>query len=349
MKKLEQTPISVLDLVPYPQGSTVADAFRNTRDLAQHAEKWGFKRYWMAEHHNLEGIASAATPLLIGYVAGSTNTIRVGSGGIMLPNHAPLVVAEQFGTLATLYPNRIDLGLGRAPGSDQITMHAMRRGGGSTGDDFPELISELEHYFGPPGVGQRVKAIPGMNMEIPIWILGSSLYSAKLAALMGRPYAFAGHFAPGAMLDAVEMYRRDFKPSQHLEKPHVMIGVPVVAADTDERAEFLSTSVYQRFLGLVRGQLKPTQPPVKDMSELWNPREEANVKSMMRTLVVGGPETVRAGLQNLIDATQADEIIMTSDCFAHADRLRSYEIVSEVAMVGVKSSSIEQKTPETCS
>lgn len=333
MKQLINTPLSILDLAPYPQGKTVADAFQATRDLAQHAEQWGYKRYWIAEHHNIEGIASSATPLLIGHVAERTSTIRVGSGGIMLPNHAPLIVAEQFGTLAALYPDRIDLGLGRAPGADQLTTRALRRDSSISGAEFPELIEELLYYFSPATPGQKLKAIPGAGVNIPIWILGSSLYSAQLAARLGRPYAFAGHFAPAAMLQAFALYRAEFQPSEVLHKPYVMVGVPVVAADTDQRAEYLATTAYQAFLGIIRNARTQALPPVESMQGLWAPHEEAAVKSMLEMLIVGGPQTVREQLQALIDLTQADELMINSHFYDHADRLRSYEILAEVAEI----------------
>lgn len=326
---LEQILYSVLDLAPYPEGQTIADAFRHSRDLAQHAEEWGFHRYWVAEHHNIEGIASAATPLLIGHIAEATRKIRVGSGGIMLPNHAPLIVAEQFGTLETLYPKRIDLGLGRAPGSDGITMRAIRRDSPTRGDDFSELIEELEYYFAPAEPGQKLRAIPGAGITVPIWILGSSLYSAELAARLGRPYAFAGHFAPQMMYQALDIYRSKFKPSAHLKKPRVMIGVSVVAAETTAKAQFLATTLYQMFLGLIRNARSQAKPPVASMDALWNPAEEAAVKSMLSTLILGDRDQVRAGLQKLADSTKADEFIITSHLYSHEDRLKSYEIIAE--------------------
>ncbi len=328
-RSLSQTPISVLDLVPYAEGHTIADAFANTRDLAVHAESWGYKRYWMAEHHNLDGIASAATSVLIGHVAGATRTIRVGSGGIMLPNHAPLVIAEQFGTLAILFPNRIDLGLGRAPGTDPLTARALRKETRHRGDDFPELIEELQAYLDPAEPGQKLKAIPGAGTNVPIWILGSSTFSAQLAAATGRPYAFAGHFAPAAMLEALEIYRWQFRPSRFLEKPHAMVGVSVVAAATDDEAQFQATSLYQRLTTLVRGDLKPIPPPVRSMETRWTTKEEQAVRSMTTTLVVGGPDRVREGLRRLVDSTQADELIITSDLYRHEDRLKSFEIIAQ--------------------
>jgi luciferase family oxidoreductase group 1 len=331
MKTLSKTPLSILSLASYSQGETISEAFQATHHLAQHAERLGYRRFWLAEHHNLEGVASAATPILICYVAAQTNTIRVGSGGIMLPNHAPLIVAEQFGTLETLYPGRIDLGLGRAPGADGLTMRALRRDTRIRGDDFPELIEELLHYFALPVPGQKIKAIPGAGINIPIWILGSSLYSAELAARLGRPYAFAGHFAPSAMLEAFEIYRSDFRPSEVLKEPYVMVGVPVVAADSDEGAAYLATSLYQRFLSMVRGSLIPTPPPVESMEGLWSSREEEAAKSMLMLLVMGGHEKVRKELQGLIDLTQADELMIVSELFDEKDSLRSFEIIAEVS------------------
>jgi luciferase family oxidoreductase group 1 len=323
-------PLSVLDLAMYPEGKTIAAAFQATRDLAQASEKWGYARYWLAEHHNLEGIASSATAILVGFVAAHTQTIRVGSGGIMLPNHAPLMVAEQFGTLATLYPDRIDLGLGRAPGSDQATMRAIRKEAAAFPVDFANLIEELLYYFAPAQPGQKVKAIPGAGIEIPIWILGSSLYSAQLAARLGRPYAFAGHFAPQEMLQAIRLYRAEFRPSRYLKEPRVMVGVAAVAADTDEQADYLATSLYQRILTLVRGNLKPSPPPVRSMQGLWSPNEEQAVRHMTSTMVVGGPARVEAGLRRLIEITTADELIITSDLYSHEDRLRSFELMAKL-------------------
>ncbi len=319
--------LSVLDLVFYPQGKTIAEAFAASRDLAQHVERLGYKRYWLAEHHNLEGIASSSTAVLIGFIAGSTSRIRVGSGGIMLPNHAPLMVAEQFGTLATLYPDRIDLGLGRAPGTDQLTSRALRRDLGQGGEDFPDLIEELRFFMAPARPGQRVKAIPGAGIDVPIWILGSSLFSAELAASLGLPYAFAGHFAPQMMSEAIALYKARFKPSADLAAPRVMVGVSIVAAETDAEAEHLATTLYQARLNLIRGTLQPLLPPVKSMTGMWSADEEAKVKAMMRHAIIGGPATVQQGLKDLQSRTGADEIIATSDLFAHEKRLRSFEII----------------------
>lgn len=319
--------LSVLDLAPYPKGKTVVDAFRATTDLAQRVEGFGYRRYWIAEHHNIEGIASAATAVLIGHVAGKTSTIRVGSGGIMLPNHSPLVIAEQFGTLASLYPGRIDLGLGRAPGSDRLTMRALRRDSEARGEDFPDLVAELRAYLAPSEPGQRLRAIPGEGTEVPIWILGSSLFSAELAARLGLPYAFAGHFAPAVMLQAFSMYRSLFEPSKTLARPYTMAGVPVVAADTNGQAEFLATTMYQAFLGIVRGTPRSALPPTENM--LWTAEEEMAVRSALKLLVVGDGEKVKKGLEELQELTQVDEFIVSSNFYLHEDRVRSYEILAK--------------------
>lgn len=329
MKNLSTTEISVLDLARVPHGGSIADAFVQTRNAAQHVERLGFKRFWLAEHHSIEGISSAATAVLIGHIAENTKTIRVGSGGIMLPNHAPLVVAEQFGTLATLYPDRIDLGLGRAPGSDRETMRALRRDNPQHGADFDKLIEELLFYFAPPQVGQKVRAIPGAGIHVPIYILGSSTYSAELAAKLGRPYAFAGHFAPSAMMTAFDIYRRKFQPSDVLEKPYVMAGIPVIAAETDEKAAFLATSLQQTFLSLIRGARISPMPPVENMDLLWSPHEKTAVETMLGLLVTGSPKRVREELDMFIRTTGADELIITSDPYSAADRLRSFELIAQ--------------------
>ena len=328
--KLSGTPLSVLDLATYPQGGTIAGAFEASRELAQSAERWGYHRYWVAEHHNLEGVASSATVVLIGYIADHTKTIRVGSGGIMLPNHAPLVVAEQIGTLESLHPGRIDLGLGRAPGTDQRTMMALRRGGGR-GEEFDVQVAELLSYFEPERPGQAVKAIPGAGIEVPVWILGSSTWSAHFAAAIGRPYSFASHFAPDDLLEALEIYRREFKPSKQLAAPRVMVGVPALAAETDERAEFLATSMYQRFLGIIRNTRTPLQPPVRDMEAIWTEGERYAVAARMALMVVGGPKRVAEGLEEILRVTEADELIIVSDAYDRADRLRSFEIIAQAA------------------
>ena len=322
-------PFSVLDLSPIIAGGDAGLAFRNSLDLAQHAERWGYKRYWLAEHHNMPGIASAATAVVIGHVAAGTRTIRVGSGGIMLPNHAPLMIAEQFGTLESLYPGRIDLGLGRAPGTDMRTAQALRRYLAGA-DRFPQDVIELQAYFQPAVPGQPVRAVPGAGLDIPIWILGSSLFGAQLAAAIGRPFAFASHFAPDHLLDALEIYRREFKPSETLEKPYAMAGIAVVAADTDAEAQRLFTSLQQQFINLRRGTPGPLQPPVDSMEGRWSQPEKATVFHAMRRAQVGSPETVRRGIEAFIAETGVDELMMAGQIFDHQARLRSFEIVSEI-------------------
>ena len=329
MKKLAGTPLSILDLVTYREDGDLSEAFRASRELAQHAERLGYARYWIAEHHNLEGIASSATVVVMGYIAANTQRIRVGSGGIMLPNHAPLVVAEQVGTLETMYPGRIDLGLGRAPGTDPLTSRALRRH--STGADFDLEVEELTSYFAPVRPGQAVRAIPGAGLEVPVWILGSSLYSAHLAARIGRPYAFASHFAPADLLQALEIYRAEFRPSAGLAEPRVMVGVPAVAADDDIEAERLATSMYLRTLGILRGQRMALQPPVESMDGLWTRGEQLAVAERMALMVVGGPQRVREGLRQIVEATQADELILVSETWDRRARLRSFEILAQVA------------------
>jgi len=329
MKTLATTPLSILDLVTYAQDASIPEAFRNSRRLAQEAERWGYRRYWVAEHHNLEGIASSATVVLMGYLAGATSTIRVGSGGIMLPNHAPIIVAEQVGTLEAMYPGRIDLGLGRAPGTDPLTMRALRRH--STGADFDADVLELLGFLAEAQPGQKVKAIPGAGTNVPVWILGSSTYSAHLAAAFGRPYAFASHFAPGDLMEALAIYRREFKASPALAEPRVMVGVPALAAESDDRAEFLATSMYQRSLGILRGQRAALLPPVESMEGLWSPAERLAMAERMALMVVGGVERVRDGLQQILDVTQADELILVSDAWRPEDRLRSFDLIAEAA------------------
>jgi luciferase family oxidoreductase group 1 len=321
---------SILELCSVKEGGNAAESFRNALDLAQHAEQWGFTRFWLAEHHNMEGIASSATSVLVGHIAGHTESIRVGSGGVMLPNHAPLIVAEHYGTLATLYPGRIDLGIGRAPGSDRAAAHAMRRSLDHD-EDFPLQVRELLRYLGPEQAGQAVRAVPGQGTNVPVWLLGSSTYSAQLAAAMGLPFAFAAHFAPQDMTDAMRLYRSEFRPSQYLAKPWSAVGVPLVAAETDQEAERLATSSYQRFLRLIRGQRLLTPPPVDNMDGLWTPQERAAVEMRLNAAIIGGPATVAAKLAALIRQVQADEVILVSDLFRHADRLRSYEIGMDAA------------------
>jgi luciferase family oxidoreductase group 1 len=323
------TALSILDLAFVPQGATPADALRNTLDLARHAESWGYRRYWLAEHHNAVGIASAATSVVIGYVAAGTRSIRVGAGGIMLPNHSPLVIAEQFGTLESLYPGRIDLGLGRAPGTDQQTVRALRRNPASA-DRFPEDVLELQAFFAPPQPGQAVRAVPGAGLEVPLWILGSSLFGAELAAALGLPYAFASHFAPEALLQALALYRSRFKPSAQLERPYAMAGVNVVAADTDAAARRLFTSAQQSFTNLFRGARGGLPPPIDDIDTYWSAAEKAQASRMLACSFVGAPETVRAGLQAFLDETGADELIVASAIYEHAARLRSYELLAEI-------------------
>jgi luciferase family oxidoreductase group 1 len=329
MKRLATTPISILDLVTYPEGGSIPEAMHNSRRLAQWAEAWGYRRYWVAEHHNLEGIASAATVVLMGYLAENTESIRIGSGGIMLPNHAPFIVAEQMGTLESLYPGRIDLGLGRAPGTDPLTMRALRRH--STGANFDENVAELMAFLAPEQPGQSVKAIPGAGLDIPIWILGSSTYSAHLAAAIGRPYAFASHFAPQELMASLEIYREEFKPSPTLAKPYVMVGVPAFGADTDEQAEYLATSMYQRSLGILRGMRTALQPPVRDMGSVWSEGEALAVGDRMALMVVGGEDRLREGFQQILEATQADELIVASDAYTFEDRLRSFDTIARAA------------------
>jgi luciferase family oxidoreductase group 1 len=322
-------PLSVLDLSPVPEGSDAGRALRNSIDLARHAEAWGYRRYWMAEHHNMPGIASAATAVALAHVAEATSTIRVGAGGIMLPNHAPLVIAEQFGTLAALHPGRIDLGLGRAPGSDQITARALRRTLAGDVDRFPDDVLELMAYFEPSQPGQAVRATPGEGLRVPVWILGSSLYGAQLAAALGLPYAFASHFAPDAMMQALEVYRARFRPSAQLDKPHAMLGINVVAAETDREAVRLFSSQQQAFARLRAGQPGKLPPPVEDIDAVITPMQRATVDHSLSCAVVGSPDTVRTGLQAFAARTGADELMVTANIFDPAARLRSYEIVAD--------------------
>ena len=328
MSALADIRFSTLDLAPIRDDGNAAQALHNSLALAQHVERLDFTRFWVAEHHNMDGIASSATAVLLGYLAAGTSRIRLGSGGIMLPNHAPLVVAEQFGTLATLYPGRIDLGLGRAPGADQYTAHALRRSRDGSADDFPADVEELQAYLGQRQPNQRVIAMPGSGTEVPIWLLGSSLFSAQLAGMKGLPYAFASHFAPRYMHEAIRVYRNHFKPSAVLDKPYVMLGVPLLAADSDEQAEYLATSAYQRILALIRGHSLVQKPPVENMQGLWLPHEKEAVGSFFGMAVVGGPEKVRARLEVLLEQTGADELIFTCDLYDFADRLHAFEIVA---------------------
>jgi luciferase family oxidoreductase group 1 len=319
--------LSVLDLSPIIEGGDAALAFRNTADLAQHAERWGYHRYWLAEHHNLPGIASAATAVVIGHVAGQTKTIRVGAGGIMLPNHAPLLIAEQFGTLESLYPGRIDLGLGRAPGSDQRTARALRRSLGSSGDTFPQDVIELQSYFAGTNIG--IEAVPGTGLNVPLYLLGSSDFSARLAAELGLPFAFASHFAPDYLEVALHLYRREFQPSAQLDKPYVIIGAGVFAAETDAEARRLLSSAQLQFLSLIRGRPGKLPPPVDSIDSHCTPAERAAIDARTRCSAVGSPETVRRRLRELLEQTGADEIIATGQIYDHAARLRSFEIAAE--------------------
>jgi luciferase family oxidoreductase group 1 len=322
-------PFSVLDLSPIAEGSDAAQSFHNTLDLAQHSERWGYNRFWLAEHHGMPGIASAATAVLIGYVAAGTSSIRVGAGGIMLPNHAPLVIAEQFGTLESLFPGRIELGLGRAPGSDQLTARALRRNLASDADEFPQDVVELMDYFSSEQK-QQVVAVPGAGLNVPIWILGSSLFGAQLAAALGLPYAFASHFAPAQMMQAIALYRANFRPSAQLDKPYVMLGFNVFAADTDEEAIFRASSMQQAFVNLRSGRPSRLPPPVDDYWNRIGPQERALLEQVLSASAVGSPETVARELKAFIDSTGADELMITSQIFEHTARLRSYEITAEV-------------------
>jgi len=328
--QFSKIPFSVLDLSPINQDSTAAKSFRNSLSLAQHAERLGYKRFWLAEHHNMTGIASAATSVVIGYIAGGTMKIRVGAGGIMLPNHAPLVIAEQFGTLESLYPKRIDLGLGRAPGSDRSTAHALRRTLHSDGDDFPELLEELRFFFREPVENQRVRAVPGAGLDVPIWLLGSSGFSARLAGELGLPFAFAGHFSPEYTLPALELYRKSFQPSDALEKPYAMLAINIVAAETDKEAWRLATTQFQSFLRMIRGMPGEMLPPVETMEGLWTAQEKALVDGRLGGSIIGGAATVRENLERMLSETRADELMINAMIFDHAARLRSYEIVAEI-------------------
>jgi len=323
-------PLSILDLAPVVEGSDVATALRNSLDLARHAERWGYTRFWLAEHHNAAGIASAATSVLIAHVAAATERIRVGAGGIMLPNHSPLVIAEQFGTLASLHPGRIDLGLGRAPGTDQVTMLALRPAGHPGSDGFPQDVLELQAYLGEPQPGQRVHAVPGEGTRVPLWILGSSLYGAQLAAALGLPYAFASHFAPEALLPALEVYRERFRPSEQLQEPYAMVACNVVCADSDDEARRLFTSPQQSFTSILRGRRGQLPPPIDDIESWWTVEEKAQTSARLARSFVGSPQTVRAGLDAFVAETAADELIVAAAVWDHAARLRSYELLSSL-------------------
>lgn len=328
-KQLQDISLSVLDLVTVSQGNVPADSFHNGLDLAKKVEDFGYERYWLAEHHNSPGVASSATSLLIGYIAGGTSKIRVGSGGIMLPNHVPLVVAEQFGTLESLYPGRIDLGLGRAPGTDQITARALRRNVGGSGEDFPSNIVELQNYLSTNKSGS-VRAFPGEGTNVPIWILGSSLFSARLAGMMGLPYAFASHFAPSYLKEALKLYKDSFQPSEQLKEPYSIACVNVVAADTNEEAEHLSSSLKLFFLNVIRGGQELLKPAVDNLDMYWSPYEKAAVNQMLEYTFIGDSSKISDELQAFVDETQVDEIMVCSHIFDHDARVRSYEIMSEV-------------------
>lgn len=328
MANLTDIPFSILDLAPVVEGSDSAQAFKNMVALAQLAEALGYNRYWLAEHHNMPGVASSATAVLIAHVANHTKTIRVGSGGIMLPNHSPLVIAEQFGTLESIFNGRIDLGLGRAPGTDPMTARALRRDSGVSARDFPELVAELALYLS--NSDSAVKAHPGVGTNVPLWLLASSTYSASLAAELGLPFAFASHFAPDELYQAIKIYRRNFKPSHTLAKPYVMVGVPLIAADSDREAQRQATSTYQKFLALVRGKPVQLKPPVDNMTEVWSEFEAQSVRSRLAIAIIGGAETCKRKLTELLESTQADEFIFVSDFYDFRDRLRSFEILASI-------------------
>lgn len=330
-KKFKGIPLSVLDVAGINAGSEARDSFINSVKQAQLVESLGFNRYWFAEHHNMQGIASSATSILIGHIAGATERMRVGSGGIMLPNHAPLVVAEQFGTLESLYPGRIDLGLGRAPGTDQLTAHALRRTLHSGGEDFPEQLAELRSYF-DPAPNARVHAVPGAGLDIPIWLLGSSGFSAELSAQLGLPFSFASHFAPAYVMEALHIYYQNFQPSKHLQEPYSMLGVNIIAADTDEKATYLLTSLQQQFLNMVRGVSSKFLPPVENIEDIWTPQEKHGVQQSLgsKATIVGSPETVERKLTSFLEETKTDEFIISSPIFNHEDRMRSFEIIGSL-------------------
>ncbi len=323
------TMLSILDLVRVTETTDARGALDNARDLAAHAENWGYRRFWVAEHHNMAGIASAATSLVVAHIAAGTRSIRVGAGGIMLPNHAPIVIAEQFGTLARLHPGRIDLGLGRAPGTDQVTVRALRRTLSGT-DSFPQDVLELQAYFRPVQPNQSVQAVPAAGTEVPLWILGSSTYGAQLAAELGLPYAFASHFAPELLLPALNIYRSRFKPSAQLDRPHAMVGVNIIAADTDAQARRLATTQQMSFANLFRGARRLSQPPIDDIETYWSPMEKAQAMRMLERSIVGSPETVRAGIDALVGETKADELMIVSDIYDHEERLRSFELIASI-------------------
>jgi len=324
------TPLSILELVRVTQETDARGALMNARDLAAHAERWGFSRIWVAEHHNMAGIASAATSVVLAHLAQGTTTIRVGAGGIMLPNHAPYVIAEQFGTLARLFPGRIDLGLGRAPGTDQLTLHALRRTP-EAAENFPQDVLELMAFLAPAAPGQRIQAVPAAGTEVPLWILGSSHFGAMLAAELGLPYAFASHFAPDHLIPALQIYRERFKPSEQLDRAYAMVGVNIIAAESDDEARRLATTQQMSFTNIFRGARGLSQPPIDDIETYWTPIEKAQARRMLARSIVGSLETVREGMSALVEETQADELIVVSDVYEHAERLRSFELIAEAA------------------
>jgi luciferase family oxidoreductase group 1 len=330
-------PLSILDLVRVTQDTDARGAFDRARDLAAHAERWDYRRFWVAEHHNMPGVASAATAVVLSHIAAGTSTIRVGAGGIMLPNHAPIIIAEQFGTLARLYPGRIDLGLGRAPGTDQTTVRALRRTLQSS-DNFPQDVLELQAFFAAAGPNQLVQAVPAAGTDVPLWILGSSTYGAQLAAALGLPYAFASHFAPDQLLLALEIYRERFEPSEQLAKPHAMVGVNIIAADTDREARRLATTQQMSFTNMFRGKRGLSQPPIDDIETYWSPAEKAQAMHMLARSIVGSPETVRAGLAALLAETGADELMVVSDIYDHRARLHSFELIAAAHAANGRSS-----------
>ena len=324
MRSLQDTKFSILELVPVREDQSVQFALHHALELAQHAEKLGYDRLWLAEHHNMDGIASSATAVLLGYLLANTKTLKLGSGGIMLPNHAPLVVAEQFGTLETLYPNRIELGLGRAPGTDQVTMRALRRGRQETEEQFPQDVMEILNYFKTAQPNQRITATPGQGTNVPVWLLGSSLFSAQLAARLGLPYSFASHFAPRMLGQAIQLYRENFQPSEYLAQPYVSMGIPTVVAETDEEANYLATSAYQRILGLLRGHSLKLKAPVQSMEGLWSVAEKMSVDNFYALAQIGSPQTVKAGLEKILSQYNVDEFIFTCDIYDTAKRLENF-------------------------
>lgn len=330
MRTLSETQFSILELAPVREDQTVQITLQHSLKLAQQAERLGYSRLWLAEHHNMDGIASSATAVLLGYLLANTSTLKVGSGGIMLPNHAPLIVAEQFGTLATLYPNRIELGLGRAPGTDQVTMRALRRGRQETEDQFPQDVLEILHYFKDAEPNQRIIATPGQGTHVPVWLLGSSLFSAQLAAKLGLPYSFASHFAPRMLKQAIQLYRENFEPSEYLSKPYVSMGVPTVVAETDAEAEYLATSAYQRVLGLMRGQSLKLKAPIASMDGLWSPAEKMSVDSFYAMTQIGSNGTVKEGLKQLLLEYDVDEFIFTCDIYDTDKRLENFERLMQI-------------------